>query len=99
VAAVYRPWVSPYDDDDFEWNRKKSYDTFADRDFVFEGSHRIPRAPYPPARHEAAAFQRAALYGARRVVRASDGDYLHAAQSEVPDHFDASGQYSGAEEL
>jgi hypothetical protein len=30
MAVVYRPWVAPYGDDDFEWNRKKSFDTFAE---------------------------------------------------------------------
>jgi uncharacterized DUF497 family protein len=43
VATVYRPWVSPYGDEDFEWNRKKSYDTFADRDFVFEAARIVFR--------------------------------------------------------
>ena len=45
MATVYRPWISPYDDDDFEWNRKKSYDTFADRDFVFEAARIVFRGP------------------------------------------------------
>ncbi|MFZ3234730.1 MAG: BrnT family toxin [Stellaceae bacterium] len=43
MAAVYRLWVSPYTDDDFEWNRKKSHDTFADRDFVFEAARIVFR--------------------------------------------------------
>jgi uncharacterized protein len=35
---VYRAWVSPYGDDDFEWDREKSLATFADRDLVFEAA-------------------------------------------------------------
>jgi uncharacterized protein len=45
MAVVYRPWISPYHDDDFEWNRKKSFDTFADRDFVFEAARIVFRGP------------------------------------------------------
>ena len=45
MAAVYRLWVSPYRDDDFEWNRRKSYDTFADRDFAFEAARIVFRGP------------------------------------------------------
>jgi uncharacterized DUF497 family protein len=36
MPTVHRPWISPYGDDDFDWDRKKSLATFADRDFVFE---------------------------------------------------------------
>ena len=45
MAVVYRLWVSPYRDEDFEWNRKKSLDTFADRDFVFEAARIVFRGP------------------------------------------------------
>ena len=45
MPAVYRLWVSPYRDSDFEWNRKKSEDTFADRDFVFEAARIVFRGP------------------------------------------------------
>jgi uncharacterized protein len=45
VARVYRLWVSPYSDDDFEWDRKKSLATFADRDFVFEAARIVFRGP------------------------------------------------------
>jgi hypothetical protein len=24
MPVVYRPWISPYGDDDFEWDRNKS---------------------------------------------------------------------------
>jgi uncharacterized DUF497 family protein len=44
MSVIYRPW-SPYQDDDFEWNRKKSYDTFADRDFAFEAARIVFRGP------------------------------------------------------
>jgi uncharacterized protein len=43
MPPVFRLWVSPYRDDDFEWNRKKSYDTFDDRDFVFEAARIVFR--------------------------------------------------------
>jgi uncharacterized DUF497 family protein len=45
MPPVYRPWISPYSDDDFEWDRKKSLDTFADRDFIFEASRIVFRGP------------------------------------------------------
>jgi uncharacterized protein len=45
MAVVYRPWISPYRDEDFEWNRKKSRETFADRDFVFEAARIVFRGP------------------------------------------------------
>ncbi|HXC14523.1 MAG TPA: BrnT family toxin [Stellaceae bacterium] len=43
MPPVFRLWISPYGDDDFEWNRKKSLDTFADRDFVFEAARIVFR--------------------------------------------------------
>jgi uncharacterized protein len=45
MPPVYRPWISPYGDDDFEWDRGKSLATFADRDFVFEAARIVFRAP------------------------------------------------------
>jgi|SRR5579884_1290619 len=45
MPVVYRAWISPYSDDDFEWDRKKSLATFADRDFVFEAARIIFRGP------------------------------------------------------
>ena len=45
MSVVYRPWISPYSDDDFEWDRKKSLTTFADRDFIFEAARIIFRGP------------------------------------------------------
>ena len=41
--AVYRVWVSPYGDNDFEWDREKSLATFEDRDFVFEAARIVFR--------------------------------------------------------
>jgi uncharacterized protein len=41
MSVVYRPWISPYGDDDFEWDRNKSLRAFGDRDLVFEAA-RIP---------------------------------------------------------
>lgn len=38
---VYRPWISPYGDDDFDWD----HDTFAERDFVFEAARIVFRSP------------------------------------------------------
>ena len=43
--AVYRAWVSPYGDDDFEWDRDKSLATFEDRDLVFEAARTVFRGP------------------------------------------------------
>ena len=45
MAIVYRPWISPYGDGDFEWDRRKSLSTFADRDFVFEAARIVFRGP------------------------------------------------------
>ena len=45
MPAVYRLWVSPYRDEDFQWDREKSLDTFADRDFVFEAARIVFRGP------------------------------------------------------
>ncbi len=45
MPPVYRPWVSPYSDDDFDWDPKKSLATFADRDFVFEAARIVFRSP------------------------------------------------------
>lgn len=45
MPRVYRPWVSPYGDDDFEWDREKSLKTFGDRDLVFEAARIIFRGP------------------------------------------------------
>ncbi|HVH77360.1 MAG TPA: BrnT family toxin [Stellaceae bacterium] len=45
MPVIYRPWISPYGDDDFEWDREKSLATFADRDFVFEAARIIFRGP------------------------------------------------------
>jgi uncharacterized DUF497 family protein len=45
MPMVYRPWISPYGDDDFDWDRKKSLATFADRDFVFEAARSVFRGP------------------------------------------------------
>ena len=43
MPPVYRPWISPYGDDDFEWNRRKSLATYADRDLVFEAARIVFR--------------------------------------------------------
>ena len=45
MPVVYRPWISPYADSDFEWDRRKSLATFADRDFVFEAARIVFRGP------------------------------------------------------
>jgi hypothetical protein len=44
MPAVFRPWISPYRDEDFEWNRRKSLETFADRDLVFEAARIVFRS-------------------------------------------------------
>jgi uncharacterized DUF497 family protein len=43
MPLVYRPWISPYGDDDFEWDRRKSLATFDDRDLVFEAARIVFR--------------------------------------------------------
>lgn len=45
MPVVYRPWISPYGDDDFEWDRSKSLRTFGDRDLVFEAARIVFRGP------------------------------------------------------
>jgi uncharacterized protein len=45
MPIVYRPWISPYGDDDFEWDRRKSLGTFGDRDLVFEAARIAFRGP------------------------------------------------------
>ena len=44
MQSVFRPWISPYRDEDFEWNREKSLETFADRDLVFEAARVVFRS-------------------------------------------------------
>ena len=44
MPAVFRPWISPYRDEDFEWNREKSLETFADRELVFEAARIVFRS-------------------------------------------------------
>jgi uncharacterized DUF497 family protein len=43
MPLVYRPWISPCGDDDFEWDRRKSLATFEDRDLVFEAARIVFR--------------------------------------------------------
>jgi uncharacterized DUF497 family protein len=45
MPPVFRVWISPYGDDDFDWDRKKSLATFEDRDFVFEAARIVFRGP------------------------------------------------------
>jgi hypothetical protein len=45
MPPVFRPWIAPYGDDDFDWDPKKSLHTFAERDFVFEGARIVFRGP------------------------------------------------------
>jgi uncharacterized DUF497 family protein len=45
MPPIYRPWISHYTDDDFEWDRRKSVATYADRDFVFEAARIVFRGP------------------------------------------------------
>jgi predicted transcriptional regulator/uncharacterized DUF497 family protein len=44
MPPVYRAWISPYADEDFDWDPKKSLTTFADRDFVFEAARIVFRS-------------------------------------------------------
>src|SRR5579863_295926 len=43
MPPICRPWISPYGEDDFEWDRDKSLATYADRDFVFEAARIVFR--------------------------------------------------------
>ena len=45
MPVVYRPWISPYGDEDFAWDRSKSLRTFGDRDLVFEAARIVFRGP------------------------------------------------------
>jgi uncharacterized protein len=43
MPRVYRLWISPYGDGDFDWDRAKSLTTFDDRDLVFEAARIVFR--------------------------------------------------------
>ena len=43
MPVIYRPWLSPYGDNDFEWDREKSLNTFGDRDLLFEAARIVFR--------------------------------------------------------
>ena len=43
MPIVYRPWVSPYGDAEFEWDVNKSLATFNDLDFFFEAARIVFR--------------------------------------------------------
>lgn len=45
MPRVYRPWIAPYGDGDFEWDQEKSLATSGDRDLVFEAARIIFRGP------------------------------------------------------
>jgi uncharacterized DUF497 family protein len=45
VPRVYRAWISPYGDDNFEWDPAKSEATFGNRDLVFEAARIVFRSP------------------------------------------------------
>jgi uncharacterized protein len=45
MPLVFRPWISPYGDEDFDCDPKKSLATFAERDFVFEAARIVFRGP------------------------------------------------------
>jgi len=45
MPVVYRPWISPYGDDDFDWDRNKSLRTFGERDLVFEAARIVLSGP------------------------------------------------------
>ncbi len=72
MPLVYRPWISPYGDDDFEWDRRKSLATFDDRDLVFEAARIVFRGSLflaTAARHAPSpAPDGGPFHGARRVV-------------------------------
>jgi uncharacterized DUF497 family protein len=46
MPLVYRPWISPYGDDDFVWERNKSLATFDDRELY----GRVTAIIYTPRR-------------------------------------------------
>lgn len=91
MPPVYRPWISPYGDDDFDWDPKKNLATFEERDFVFEAARVVFRGPLV-RRQEYPAPEAGAgttLHGARRVVRPGGGDYLYPARPQMPYNLDA----------
>src|SRR3954451_1650475 len=45
MPVVYRPWLSPYGDGDFDWDHEKSLATFGNRDLVFEAARIVFRGP------------------------------------------------------
>ena len=38
MPPIFRPWISPYGDAEFDWDRRKSLAAFGERDFVFEAA-------------------------------------------------------------
>ena len=64
MPRIYRPWISPYGNGDFEWDRNKSLATFGDRDLVFEAARIVFRGPL--VRHQ----------DARRLRRSSEARFM-----------------------
>jgi uncharacterized DUF497 family protein len=100
MAVVYRPWISPYSEDDFEWDRKKSQDTFADRDFIFEAARIVFRGPLVRRQDtrrwrskEPRFMVLGELYGRVEMI------IYTPRKPEMPHHFDATGKRGGAADL
>jgi uncharacterized DUF497 family protein len=73
MPIVYRPWVSPYGDGDFEWDRNKSLRTFGDRDLVFEAARIVFGGPSVRRQDTRPPLARTQVYGPWRVVWAGHG--------------------------
>jgi uncharacterized DUF497 family protein len=90
-----------YGDEDFEWNRRKSLETFADRDLVFEAARIVFRSPM--LRRQDTRRRRSKeprfmvlgeLYG--RVMMIIYTPRLYPTPPEMPYHLVAAGERRGA---
>src|SRR4051794_5110000 len=99
MPVTYRPWISPYGDDDFDWDPKKSLRTFEDRNFVFEAARIVFRRPLirrQDTRRRRSAEPRFMVLG---VVWPGRGNHLHSPEREMPHHFYAPSKFRGKSDL
>jgi hypothetical protein len=96
MPRVYRLWISPYGDGDFDWDRAKSLTTFDDRDLVFEAARIVFRGTLlrrQDTRRRRGSEPRFMVLGELHG-RACHHDHLHAEGWDVPDHLVAAGELS-----
>src|SRR3954463_2257940 len=99
MPVTYRPWISPYGDDDFDWAKEEPPDLRRPRFCLRSGADRFSWAVDPPAGHETPTISRAAFHGSRRVVWPGRGNHLHSPEREMPHHFYAPSKFRGKSDL